>query len=288
MRIEEALEDFVLQLQADGRSPHTVNQYRRHVALLASWVGDREVEEIDHPDIARFLTSEVVRCRVDGEPRKPTSKNAIRSSLRVFFSYVRDAGYVETNAARLVRRARCPPGPPRALSQAEQARLVAALDGAKTDAEKRDRALFRTMLASGARISEILEVRIEDLDLDQSELRLRKVKGGGEDTLLLPVAVAQILAEYVGERHSGWLFEGQGERPLTPRQAARRLQEWLGRAGIRRRASPHVLRHSFGQHIYERTGDLLLTQAAMRHRSPVSTVIYAHASRSQLRRVMEL
>lgn len=287
MRIEEALEEYLLQLEADGRSHHTRDQYRRHVGMLARWLaveGHRlDVDAIDHRTVARFLTSDVVRLRADGQPRKATSANCVRSSMKSFFGFLDAAGHVQVNAARLVRRARCSPGPPRALSEAEQARLVAALDEAETEAERRDRVLFRAMLATGARISEMLEARIEDLDLEEGELRLRKVKGGCEDVLLLPASVAQILAEHLDQRRSGWLFEGQGTRPLTPRQAARRLEGWLERADVRRAASLHSLRHSFATDLYQRTGDLLLVREALRHRSITSTVIYARCDGGRLR-----
>ena len=87
MHIEKALERYELQLQADGRSEHTVAQVRRHVRLLTEWLGgDVALEHVNHEDLARFLTSDVVRLRADGRPRKATSANALRSSLRTFFT----------------------------------------------------------------------------------------------------------------------------------------------------------------------------------------------------------
>jgi site-specific recombinase XerD len=96
MRIADALDRYLVQLEADGRSPHTIAQARRHVRLIASWFNDAghtgQVGEIDHEDIARFLASPAARCRPDGQPKKPSSTNALRSSVRAFFAYAHAAG----------------------------------------------------------------------------------------------------------------------------------------------------------------------------------------------------
>ena len=98
MLIDDALASFVLQLQADGRSPHTVSQYRRHVRLLARWTDDvghsGEVEDIDHQLIARFMTAPCARVRADGRKKRATSVNALRTSLRCFFGYLHDVDLV--------------------------------------------------------------------------------------------------------------------------------------------------------------------------------------------------
>ena len=105
--LDEALELFLVQLQADGRSSHTVGQYRRHVRLLASWLPPSvRVEEIGHESLARFLASPQARTRSDGSQKKPGSANALRSSLKGFFAYAHEAGYIAQNPARLIRRAR--------------------------------------------------------------------------------------------------------------------------------------------------------------------------------------
>jgi site-specific recombinase XerD len=106
MRIEQALEKYVLQLRGNGRSDHTIGQVRRHVRLFEEWLaGDDDLAVIDHETVALFLASETVTKRADGKTRKPTSANALRSSLRCFFGFAHAAGYATANPARLVQRA---------------------------------------------------------------------------------------------------------------------------------------------------------------------------------------
>lgn len=289
MHLLDALERYEIQLQADGRSEHTVAQYARHVRLLAHWLWERghdgEVERIDHELLAAFLTSTAARLRADGKRKRATSTNALRSSLRCFFAYLRDAGWVRENPGRLVRRARTSPPPPRALSDDEQRRLLDALDGARTSVERRDRVLFTLLLRCGLRIGSALGLRDEDVDLDARELAIHG-KGDLRDRVLLPRDLVPLLREWIAEVGEGWLFPGGGGAALSTRSAARRFEGWARRAGLRAGASPHALRHSFGTRVYAQTGDLGLTQLALGHRSITSTLVYAQPDRERLREAL--
>jgi integrase/recombinase XerD len=286
MQIKDALGEYLVQLAADGRSKHTVDQARRHVLLLARFVGAREIEDVGHQDLARFLTSAMAMRTSAGRTKKPNSANALRSSLRAFFSYVHAAGLAPTNAARLVRRAICGPPMPRGLSDEERAKLIAALEAARTTAEKRDRVLIHVMLGCGLRLGSTIGLDVEDVDLVAGDLRLRQMKGSREDVAYLPADVAQQLREHIGERTSGPVFVVAAGGRIGARQVHRRLAEWGERAGVVG-LHPHRLRHTFGTRVYRASGDLLLTARALGHRSIASTTVYACVDRPRLRALME-
>ena len=282
MRLSEALAEYLIQLEADGRSEHTVRQAARHIRALERWAGDPELNAVGHELVARFLASPAVREREGGGERMASSANAIRSSLRGFFGFAHAAGHAQVNAARLVRRAKTRGGPPRGPGAADAARLLGALECAESASERRDRVLFTLLLRAGLRLGSALGLDVEDVDLEAGELRLRKVKGGGEDAAILPESVAALLREHIGTRTSGALFlSGQGQR-ICSRHVRRRLEAWSKRAGIAP-VRPHALRHFFAMRVYERTGDLLITAAALGHRSVSSTQVYARVSASALR-----
>lgn len=283
MRTSDALLAYATQLEGDGRSIHTVRQARRFVRLFITALSDPPIESLRHEDLAQFLASPVVTKRADGGPRKPNSANALRSVLRAFFSFVHSAGYAPSNAARLVRRARCAPPRPRALSAQEIERLVATLDMATTTAEKRDRAMFRTMLGLGLRVGSVVALDVEDLDLDAASLAVRTLKNSDSDTVYLPADLVALLRSYVGDRRDGPLFPASDRTRLGVRQVGRRLEGWAKRAGIERRFSPHSLRHSFAMAAYERTGDVLLVSRLMLHRSLASTSVYARPTETRVR-----
>ncbi len=146
---------------------------------------------------------------------------------------------------------------------------MAVLENAPT----RDRVLFTLMLRTGIRIGSALALKADDVDLDQCELRLQRVKGNREDTVFFPPALRDCLREVMGD---GLLF------PISARHATRRFHRYLAEAGVRLQGT-HSLRHTFAMSVYQRTGDLLLTKEALGHRSIVSTTVYARSTPTQLR-----
>jgi site-specific recombinase XerD len=156
LHIEDALERFLLQLEADGRSPHTTGQYARHVRTLARWARDvghgGDVAAVSHEDVARFLASPQARDSARGGAKRATTVNALRGSLRGFFRYLHEAGHVPQDPTRLVRRALCGRPPPKTLSEPEQERLLFTLANADGPEGQRDSAMFHLMLATGLRV----------------------------------------------------------------------------------------------------------------------------------------
>jgi integrase/recombinase XerC len=291
MQITEALDLFQLQLRANGRSAHTQNQYARHVRMLDAWFAlssrSRDLRDVDHVAVSEFLCSAAVVEKRGGGRRRATSANGLRSSLRSFFGWAHAAGYAHRNAAALVQRARCAPAPPRGLSEGDQRRLLDELAQATDPEGQRDHTLFAVMLGAGTRVGSAVALDLEDVDLERSELRLRTTKGDRPALAILPRSVAAVLRRYIADRTEGALFQGRRGDRITTRHVARRLAYWLRRAGIERRASPHSLRHSFARRVFEKTGDLLLTQAALGHASVMSTVVYARVDRERLRAVLQ-
>ena len=156
MQLHDALDRFLVQLEADGRSPHTIGQYRRHVTAFGAWLphggARRAITTIGHEDLAAFLAAPVARTAAHGRPKRAVSMNAMRTSLRCFFRYLHEAGVVPQNPARLVRRAICAPPPPRAFTDDERNRLLATLSAAQGFEAERDYAIVDLLLATGERL----------------------------------------------------------------------------------------------------------------------------------------
>lgn len=284
MQLQEALDRFLVQLQADDRSRHTLAQYRRHVGSFIAWLepGTR-VEDLSHELVARFLVSPETTKRRGGGDRKQTTLNALRSSLRVFFGFVADAGYAPRNHGRLIRRARASSAQPRWLTEAEQERL---LDVLKREDADRDYVLFSLLVRMGLRIGEALALETGDVDLERRELRLRRSKGGRTDAAPIPEGLVPDLTSFLAGLSDGSLFKGPTPRPITARHARRRLAHWLERAGLPQ-VPPHALRHSFARRVYARTRDPFAVKAVMRHGSIASTLVYSQPTAECARSTME-
>ena len=285
MQLQVALQGFLLQLQADGRSPHTVAQYRRHGTALANWLAttgaDTDVAALTPETLARFFASDAARTSCRGGAKKATSANAMRTSVRCLAKHLHDAGLVATNPARLLRRARCAPPPPKALRDDEQKRLLTVLAAATGPEAERDRMLIELLLGTGVRIGSAIALDIEDLDLAHGELTLRTTKNDRPITAVLPAAIAEKLKVFLGTRTTGPVFLA-GDHRVSIRHVQRRIGGWLKAAGITGR-SAHAFRHTFACRVYSATGDLQVTQAALGHASIASTVIYAKVDKSRVR-----
>ena len=269
-----------------GRKPRPEPARSQLARWLAAEGLSADLRDLDHEVLARFLASPAAQIRPDGRPKKATAANALRSTVRTFGAWVHGAGYVGANPARLVRRARCGAPPPRALSEDEQQRLLNTLAAAEGPEAERDHALFATMLATGIRVGSAVALNVEDVDLDAGVLYLRRAKGDRPERVFLGRRIVEHLAHWVGKRHAGPLFPARGGRLMTTRHANRRLQRWLKAAGIERPASCHSLRHSFARDLYRRCRDVLLVKEALRHRSIVSTLVYAQVDEDRLRRAV--
>lgn len=284
MLLPLALDLYITQLQADGRSRHTIRQCQRHIRLLGRWLADTglslDVSALDPATVARFLASDTARLRPDGAPKKPGAMNCLRSSVRSFFRYATASGWITQDPARLVGLARCSGAPPRALTESELRLLRQALASETDRRAVRDSLLVELLLATGLRVSSALGLRIEDLDLENRVAWVRVSKGSQESRVHLTPAVATALHAWIGSRTTGPLFD------MSVRSAQRRFRQWVEHAGLRPGLSLHSLRHTFATTLYRRTGDLLIVQQALHHRAIASTLVYARCDDDRVRRAV--
>jgi integrase/recombinase XerC len=287
MDLQQALQVYLLQLRADGRSPHTIKNYERHLGSLLDWLvkcgKSAALDEITPQVLAEFLVSDDVRASGRGGLRSTSTVNAVRTSLRVVFGWLHDAGHTRINPARLIRRAICSPPPPKALSEAQVERLCAALASATGVATERDRAMVALMLGSGVRIGSAVALDVADVDLANGVLTARCVKRDRVQPVYFGADVRakleQLLARLPGP---GPVFRSPNGQRMSVRHACRRITAWLDRAGVHD-ASPHSLRHTFATRLLARTGDVFLVQKALGHRSIASTAVYLTVSDDRLR-----
>ena len=289
MQIQAALQAFLLQLRADGRSEHTVRHYQRHGTALANWLAttgaSADVAKLTPEVLAKFFASDAARSSCRGGAKKATSANAMRTSIRCFAAHLHQSGLVATNPARLLRRARCAPPPPKALHDDEQKRLLDVLAAATGAEAARDRMLVELLLGTGVRIGSALAIDVEDIDFTHGEIALLTTKNDRPCTAVLPAAVCAKLKAFVGDRTTGPVFMAGGDRRVSMRHMQRRLAKWFCAANVTGK-SAHSCRHAYATNLLARTGDLRLVQMALNHSSIVSTTVYAQVDRARLRAVV--
>jgi integrase/recombinase XerD len=271
-----------------GLSAASVAAYRTDLTAFGRWLRDAElpVEQAARADLGRYLR----HLRFRGL----SSRSAARalSAVRGFFAFAgAHLGFGSDPTADLVSP-KVGLALPRALSEGEVEALLAAPD-ADAPLGMRDRAMLELLYASGLRVSEIVALPRDRVDLDSGILTVTG-KGGRERLVPFGKKAALWLRRYLSEvrpaldRHrSPHLFLSVRGRAMT-RQRFWQLIEKHGRAaGIRTHLTPHRLRHSFATHLLEHGADLRALQMMLGHADIATTQIYTQVSRSRLRRVYD-
>ena len=292
MKLRAAIERFDRQMAADGRSGYTRAAYWRDLVKFVEWFGDQCVSKVKPDDLARFLTSEGVLMRPDGQPRKPISVNRTKSALRSFFAFCANSGWTKENPGRLIRFSPATPKEPTVLEAKEIERLRRVLTGGKGRLARRDQLIFEILLGTGIRLGSLVGLNRGDVDLRTGTLNIH-LKGGTEGHVFLNPGLGRLLGRFLEnnatQANTGPntpLFRGQSGNPLSARQIQFRFAHWFQDAGIDRPVSLHSLRHTFATRLYEKTGDLHLVQRALGHRQITTTEIYARVSDGALKQTM--
>lgn len=291
MHVATLVEAYLTHLAVERRlSPNTVESYGRDLSQLAAAAAalERPVASLD-----RRALEQVVR-QMMGEGRSPRSVARAVACFRGFYRFLVVSGHREDNPAVDVRAPRAWKTLPKFLSTDEVDKLLGAPDTTQPRG-LRDRALIELLYATGLRVSEMVSLRQQDLNLESGYLTCT---GKGRKQRLVPI----------GDEASAWLtkYLEEGRPALLKRRASpklfvnarggaglSRVGFWKilkahGRhAGLPRMLSPHVLRHSFATHLLERGADLRAIQMMLGHSDLSTTQIYTHILDARLRAVYD-
>ena len=282
---------YLTHLAVERRlSPNTVESYGRDLAQLAAAAAglERTVEALD-----RRALEQVVR-QMMGEGRSPKSVARAVACYRGFYRFLVVSGRRTDNPASDVPAPRAWKALPKFLSTDEVDKLLAAPDTSEPRGI-RDRALIELFYATGLRVSEMVGLRQQDLNLESGYLTCT---GKGRKQRLVPIGdeASAWLTKYLKDsrpallkkRSSPRLFvNARGGSGLTRVGFWKILKEHGRHAGLSRGLSPHVLRHSFATHLLERGADLRAIQMMLGHSDLSTTQIYTHILDARLRAVYD-
>ncbi|MFC1474899.1 tyrosine-type recombinase/integrase [bacterium] len=300
LTLSKAIKRFETKLRADRRSPHTVSSYLRDLGQMERFFTNR----LHHPEVGavrlsgitsealnKFLTSPAATCTPDGSARSEGTINKIKVSMKSFFNWLSDSGHLRPNPAAGIRIRHIERPAPDTLTDVEKKKLLKAIKNTRGKKAFRDFAIFSLFLNTGIRISELVHLDIDDVNLPERKITIL-VKGGHTDTRFLNARARRTLDAYLKKRRRmpvepRALFVSNQERRISVRQVQRSLDEWLARAGIEKKITVHGLRHTFATNLLERTGNLALVQQSLGHRHIATTTIYAHVPSEELQNAME-
>ena len=292
----EMKRQFLEHLEIErGRSLKTVENYDRYLERFFAFAKVRKVTELteEHVREFRLYLNRQAGTKVGGkmEPMKRRTQNYYLIALRAFLKFLRKRG-IEALSPERIELAKVPERSLDLISPAELKRLLAAPDQ-KTLEGKRDKAILELFFSTGLRISELCGLSTDSVDLTRDEFSVRG-KGDKVRVVFLSDAAKASLQEYQKSRKDmddalfiryGRKASDGGELRLQPRAVQRLLKQYATKAGITRKVTPHVLRHSFATDLLSNGADLRSVQALLGHAHIGTTQVYTHVTDKHLREV---
>ena len=269
---ERMLQDMTMR----GFGSHTQKDYIRHVRCFAAFLG-RSPDTATIEDLRRFQIDQHERAI------SPATINGAVSALRFLFGITLKRPEMVLGLVVV----RCTPKLREVLSVEEAARLIEAAPGIKY------KAAFGVAYGAGLRVSEVAHLKVDDIDSTRMLIRVEQGKGRKDRNAMLSPHLLDLLRQWwrEGKRRGvmlphGWLFPGRTcTDPISARQLHRAVHEAAEFAGIRKRVSPHTLRHSFATHLLEQDVDIRVIQVLLGHTKIDTTAIYTKVSTKTMQAV---
>ncbi|MFH1037999.1 MAG: site-specific tyrosine recombinase XerD [PVC group bacterium] len=283
------LDEFIRYLDVErGLSPNTTCSYRTDLEKFITFLsrkGPGGLAAVERDDVMDFLLAEKDRGLT------PRSLSRTLVSIRMLFRFLTLEGYLRRDVTEVVESPRLWKILPQVLSIAEVESLLGQPD-LSTPLGLRDRAVLELLYASGLRASELIGLRVDDVNLQSGFVRAWG-KGARERIVPLGRKAARALSDYLEWSRPLLLKKSASPDLFLSRQGKHFTRQWLWclvktylrRAGIKKKAGPHTLRHSFATHLLSQGADLRVVQELLGHSNISTTQIYTHVDRERLKEV---
>lgn len=271
-----------------GLSRNTLDSYQRDLDAFRVWLDGRDLTRVKRQDFPGYLSYRMSK----GISARSTARAL--SCLRGFYRYLLRENRITEDPTLQLENPKLTPPLPDSLTEREVEALLAAPD-TSSPIGFRDRTMFEVLYACGLRVSELVGLRLTDINLRQGVVR---VMGKGSKERLVPLGEEAInwLERYIQEMRPELLKHNLGEDVVFPSSHGKvmtrqtfwhRIKSHAERAGIRRKISPHTLRHAFATHLVNHGADLRVVQLLLGHSDLSTTQIYTHIAKQRLKSLHE-
>ena len=272
------------------RAVNTVESYGRDVESFFYWL--QENGDVSPANWSKSIVIDYLKDKREKGKSDTTLRRHLASIRALARLLVRDGYAKEDFTADIAQPAKWK-RLPKTLSQEEMSKILLAPDG-KTPQAVRDKAMFELLYATGMRVSEIIRLKLNQIELESG---FCIVHGKGDKSRLVPIgdAAKDMLADYLGAarqsllraRKSDYVFLTGRGGPMTRQAFWARVKRWAKEAGVGKSVSPHVFRHSFATHLLNHGADLRAVQAMLGHSDISTTEVYTHVDRQKLRGLLD-
>ncbi len=291
----ELISEFIEHLEVErGRSQKTAENYYLYLQRLIEFAGDEPITTLDAELIRKWRLWLNRYTSAQGEPLSPITQSYHLIALRSFLSYCSKRG-IKTLTPEKIELPRVRKKQVTFLSGEEVERLIEAV---KTQdiTGVRDRAIIELLFCSGLRVSELVNLNRDHINLKRGEFTVRG-KGQKDRPVFISPEASEWLAEYLKTRTDTYMplfirYTGApstdsrgGDMRLTPRTIQRIVSKYARAAGITKHVSPHSLRHSFATDLLMNGADLRSVQSMLGHSNIATTQVYTHVTDPHLKEV---
>jgi integrase/recombinase XerC len=273
------LEEFIAYLKHEkNASPHTISNYRSDLLQLSQFL---EKKKLNLRGVDNIVLRGFLAVLYDRGKKKSTIGRKL-AAIRSFFQFCVRKRWMDDNPAKVVSTPKQDKPVPSFLTEEEMQKFL-DLPQTATPLDKRDRAMLELLYATGIRVGELVGINLEDVKFAE---RLIRIRGKGKKERLVPFGrmAEKSLRSYLrvrsminkGQVEEISLFLNYRGQKLSSRSVERTVDKYIRRSALRRKISPHSLRHSFASHLLSRGADLRVIQELLGHESLATTQKYTH------------
>lgn len=263
-----AIEAYVALLRLRNYSDLTIGNYRNWFTIFLTYFPDRKPSTISKAEIMDFLLA------FKNSPKwSATSQNQLVNAIKFFYEKLLN----RSSETYELPRAQKPRQLPTVFAEDEVKKIILATKNLK------HRSMLCLAYAAGLRVSEVISIKLKDIDSKRMVITIRQAKGKKDRQVMLSEKLLFLLREYFKEfRPKEWLFEGQRGEQYSTRSVQKVLERAKQKSGVKKKGSVHALRHSFATHLLEGGTDLVSIKELLDHNSLRTTMLYTHVSRKHL------
>ncbi|MDD5177911.1 MAG: tyrosine-type recombinase/integrase [Candidatus Nanoarchaeia archaeon] len=266
---EKLLKNLEVELKLRGFSKETLSSYMRHNKLFLDYI-KKEPDKVTESDIKSYMSYIISDLKL-----KPRSVSLKKSALKFFYDEILKKNIINLKTPRI------PKSNPEVLSRDEIFLLIKNAKSQKT------KLIIELLYSTGLRVSELVRLKTDEINFKEKTIRVKAGKGSKDRMTIVGGKVLKELERYLQTLPSEnvWIFPGQGRDILTTRNIQKIIQNTAMKAGIKKRVTPHTLRHSFATHLLENGTDIRLIQELLGHSQLSTTQIYTHVSQEQIKKI---
>jgi integrase/recombinase XerC len=284
--MQRLIDKFINYLEVEkNSSKHTIINYKVDLKVFNEFLGDKDIETIDHLLLRKFLAE----MRSKNYSKRTIARKL--ASLRSFFKFMYREGHVKTNPITAISTPKLDKKLPVVLDEKQIVKLLQCPPEDDVFG-LRDRAMLETIYSAGIRISELVGLNINNVDLIGEVI---KVFGKGSKERMVPIGSPAVTAlrKYLDRRDEikpkdkTAVFLGKNGTRLWDRSVRRLLDKYVKMCAVAEHISPHSLRHSFATHMLDHGADLRSVQELLGHANLSTTQIYTHVTMERLKSVYD-